>query len=71
MQRRCRKARNNWVEGKCKVETLFRIGKVNAAHRIMRENLSKRRIDANIVRDEDGKSLRGLKPNKEQSSYKT
>ena len=34
MQRRCRKARNNWIEEKCKeVESLFKIGKVDAAHR--------------------------------------
>ena len=34
VQRRCRKARNNWIEGTFKeIEKLFRIDKVNAAHK--------------------------------------
>ena len=33
VQRRCRKARNNQINAKCKeVETLFRIGKVDALY---------------------------------------
>ena len=55
MQRRCRKQRNYWIERKCKeVEKLFRLGKVDAAHREIRENFRERQINANIVRDESG-----------------
>ena len=58
VQRRCRKARNNWIEGKCKeVESLFKIGKVDAARRKIRETFKERRNNANIVRDENGKTL--------------
>ena len=58
VQRRCKKARNNWIERKCKeVETLFRIGKVDAPYRKIRENFRKRRINANKVRYENGKAL--------------
>ena len=49
MQRRCRKARNNWIEGMCEeIESLFEIGKVDAAHREIREHFRKRRNNANI-----------------------
>ena len=54
VQRRCRKAWN-WIEGKCEeVESLFKIEKVDAAHRKIRENFRERRINANIVRDFKG-----------------
>ena len=43
VQRRCIKARNNWIKGKSKeVETLFKIGKVDAACRKIRENFRER-----------------------------
>ena len=49
VQRRCRKARNNWIEGMCEeIESLFEIGKVDAAHREIREHFRKRRNNANI-----------------------
>ena len=58
MLRRCRKAQNDWIEGKCKeVESPFKVGKLDAAHRKIRENFRIRRINANIVRDENGKAL--------------
>ena len=58
MQRKCRKARNNWIEGKCKdVKTLFRTGKVDAAHRKIKENFGERGANANIDRDKNGKAL--------------
>ena len=58
MQRRCRKARNNWIEAKCReVKSLFKLGKVDATHRKIRENLREKRINTNIVRNENGKAL--------------
>ena len=57
MQRRCRKAQNNWIEGRYRVETLFRIGKVDADHRKIKENFSERRVNTNIVRYKNGKAL--------------
>ena len=46
------------MKGKClKVESLFNIRKVDAAHREIRENFRERRINANIVRDENAKAL--------------
>ena len=48
----------NWIKGKCKeVETLFRIGKVDAVHRKNEENFWERRVNANIVRDRNEKAL--------------
>ena len=58
MQRIWRKARNNWIEGKCKeVESLCKIQKVDAVHRKIRKNVQERRIHANIVKDINGKAL--------------
>ena len=58
VQRRCRKTQNKWIDGKYKEEeTLFRIWKVNVAHRKIKENLTERRDNANIVRDKNGKAL--------------
>ena len=52
--------RNSWIEGRCKeVESLFKIGELNAAHRKYRESFGERRNNANIVRDENGKALTG------------
>ena len=46
------------MEGKCKkVETLFRIGKVDAAHKKITQNFGERRVNANIVKDRNGKAL--------------
>ena len=51
------KARNNWLEGKCKKEkTLFRVGKVDTAHRKSRQNFRERQINANIVKGKNGKA---------------
>ena len=62
LETKCRKARNNWMEDKCnEVESLFKIEKVGAAHRKITENFMERRINANIVRDENGKALMKLK----------
>ena len=60
VQRRCRKARNIWIEGECKeAESLFKIGKVDAARKKIRENFKERLINANIVRGGNGKALKG------------
>ena len=58
MQRRCSKAPNNWMDGKCEeVETRFRIGKVEVAHRKTKESFWQRRIDVNIVCNKNGRVL--------------
>ena len=60
VQRRSRKAQNNGIDGKCKeVETLFSIGKIDAAHRKTKENFRPQRVNANIVRNNNDKVLTG------------
>ena len=59
MQRRCRIAQNNWIDGKwIELEALFRNGKVDAAYKKIKENFGKRRVNANmLVRNKNGKAL--------------
>ena len=57
IQKRCKKVRNKWIEGKCNgAETLLRIGNVDAIHREVKGNFGKRRVNANIVRNKNGKA---------------
>ena len=52
------KALKNWIDGKCKeVESLFRIGKVDTAHRKIKENFGEKRVNANKYRDKNGTAL--------------
>ena len=57
LQRRCKKARNNSIGGKCKeIETLFKLAIVDADQRKIKQNFKKLRVNANIVKNKNGKA---------------